>query len=87
MVPPHTRVCGWRDITTFLACVIRLGETGSSLIPTRCDDTTGNHPNHLLLRFRAYALNSQLLQTREERGEAGAGPGTETAQKAVAAFG
>ena len=36
MAPPHTRVCGWRHIrcqATFLACVIELGETGSS--PTR----------------------------------------------------
>ena len=36
MAPPHTRVCGWRHITrqaTFLACVIELGQTGSSLNP------------------------------------------------------
>ena len=36
MAPPHTRVCGWRHTTrqaTFLACVIELGETGSSLNP------------------------------------------------------
>ena len=33
---------------TSLACVVELGETGSSLKPDRCDDTTGNHPNHFL---------------------------------------
>ena len=37
MAPPHTRVCGWRHITckaTFVACVMELGETGSSFKPT-----------------------------------------------------
>ena len=28
--------------------------TGSSFELARCDDTTGNHPNHFLLGFRAY---------------------------------
>ena len=32
---------------TFLACVIELGETGSSLKPTRCDDFTGNRVSGL----------------------------------------
>ena len=41
-----------------LACVIELGE----IKPARCDDTTGNHPNHFLLGFRAYALNSHTEQ-------------------------
>ena len=66
MAPPHIRVCGWRHITrqaTFLASVIKLGETRSSLRPARCDDTTVNHPNHFLLWFRAYALNSHTEQT------------------------
>ena len=70
MAPPHTRVCGWRHITrqaTLLACVTELGETGSSLKPGRCDDTTSNHPNHLLLGFRAYALNSHTKQIRKGR--------------------
>ena len=65
MAPPHTRVCGRRHITrkaTFLACAVELGETGSSLKPTRCDDTTGNHPNHFLLRFGVYTLNSRTGQ-------------------------
>ena len=55
---------------TSLACVVELGETGSSLKPARCDDTTGNHPNYFLLRFRAYALNPHTEQTgaRLERG-------------------
>ena len=35
----------------FLACVLELGETGTSLIPTRCDDTTGNRPSYFLLGF------------------------------------
>ena len=66
MAPPHTRVCGWRHITrkaTFVACVIELGETGSSLKPARCDDTTGNHP------IWAYTLKSRTEQT----GQAGTG--------------
>ena len=50
---------------TFLACVIELGETGSSLKPPRCDDTTSNHPNHFLLGFQAYALNSHTEQTSQ----------------------
>ena len=56
---------------TSLACVVEfveLGETGSSLKPALCDDTTGNHPNHCLLGSRAYALNSHTKQSRLERG-------------------
>ena len=75
MAPPHTGVCGWRHTTrkaTFLACVIELGETESSLKPARCDDTTGNHPNHFLLGFRPYALNAHTEQTGQAgtRGDA-----------------
>ena len=76
IAPPHTRVWRWRHITrkaTSLACVIELGETGSSLKPARFDDATGIHPNHFLLGFRAAALNSQPGQgsgagSREKKG-------------------
>ena len=62
---PHTRVCGWRHITrkAISLHVPQLGETGSSLKPARCDDTTSNHANHVLLGFRAHALNSHIEQT------------------------
>ena len=60
---------------TSLACVVELGETGSSLKPDRCDDTTGNHPNHFLLGFRAYALNSHTEQTGQDLGGGAGRPG------------
>ena len=67
---------GWRHLTparkaTFLACVIELGETGSSLKPARCDGTTGpgNRPNHFLLGLRAYAAG----EARGARGPGGGG--------------
>ena len=71
MAPPHTRACGWRHMTsqaTFLACVIELGETGSSPFPPA---VTGNHPNHFLLGFRAYALNFHTEQQTRQRGPRG----------------
>ena len=46
-----------------LACVRELGETGSSLKPARCDDTTGNHQNHFLSGVRVCALSSRTEQT------------------------
>ena len=69
---------GWRHLTpgvcgrrmrqaTFLACVRELGETGSSLKPAGCDDTTGNHPNHFP------ALNSRTEQTGRGLGRHKAG--------------
>ena len=62
---PHTRVCGWRHTKrkAISLHVPQLGETGSSLKPARCDDTTSNHANHFLLGFRAHALNSHIEQT------------------------
>ena len=49
-----------------LVCfVLELGAAGSSIFPARCDDTTGNHPNHFLLGFRAHALNSHTLSYME----------------------
>ena len=39
---------------TFLAYVIELDEIGSSFIRARCEDATGNHPNHFLLGFREF---------------------------------
>ena len=36
--------------------------------PAHCEDTTGNHPNHFLLGFRACAFISHTEQT-------GQGPG------------
>ena len=46
----------------------KIGETGSSLKPTHCDVTTGNHPNHFLSGFRAHALNSHTDQTGQGLG-------------------
>ena len=71
MAPPHTRVCGWRQRTrqaTFLACVIELGGTGSSLKPPRCDDTTGNHPNHFLLGLGLTLAPSISTPSKQVRG-------------------
>ena len=72
MAPPHTRVCGWRHITckaTFLACVIELGETGSSHKSAHCDDTTGNHPNHFLLGLRAPSIPHRADRAGKDTGE------------------
>ena len=79
MAPPHTRVCGWQRTSrqAFLYFVAELGAAGSSFFPARCDDTTGNHPNHFLLGFRAHALSSHTLIYMEEHNDffRGAGQG------------
>ena len=54
-------------VKRFLVCfVLELGAAGSSFFPARCDDITGNHPNHFVLGFRAHALDSHLLSYMEE---------------------
>ena len=67
---------------TSLACVVELGETGSSLKPARCDDTTGNHANHFLRGFRASRLSAASTSQESKKG-GGAGRPPKTPHRAL----
>ena len=59
----------YRVRRSFLYFVAELGAAGSSFFPAHCDETTGNHPNHFLLGFRAHALNSHTLTDMEKHND------------------
>ena len=69
----------------FLACVIELGETGNSLKPARCDDTTGDHANHFLLG--PWGERPQFPHRADGRGDEEAGKQGDRARRQVARFG